>query len=54
MNSVPITKVIAAMMIGYHRPLYMLPVCATMANAVVGKRPLNQPLPMCYGRLIEV
>ena len=50
----PITKVMPAMMIGYHRPLYMLPVCATMAKAVVGSRPPNQPLPMWYGRLIEV
>ena len=32
----------------------MLPVEATIANAVVGSKPPNQPLPMWYGRLIEV
>jgi hypothetical protein len=32
----------------------MLPVAATMANQVVGSMPPNQPLPMWYGRLIEV
>ena len=34
-------------MMGYHKPLYMR--CrsrATMANAVVGSKPPNQPLPM--------
>lgn len=45
-NSIPITNVAAAMMIGYHKPLYMLPVAATIAKDVVGNRPPNQPLPM--------
>jgi len=42
----PITKVIRAMQIGYHRPEKMLPVAATMAKAVGGRKPPNQPLPM--------
>ena len=46
MNKPPITTVAPAMMMGYHKPLYMLPVWATIANAVVGSRPPNQPLPM--------
>ena len=44
----------AVMMIGYHRPWYMLPLAATRAKAMVGRKPPNQPLPMWYGRLIEV
>ena len=50
----PTTKLMAAITIGYHSALYMLPVCATMAKPVLGSRPPNQPLPMWYGRLIDV
>ena len=32
----------------------MLPVAATIAKAVVGRKPPNQPLPMWYGSDIEV
>ena len=32
----------------------MSPVCATIARLVAGSNPPNQPLPMWYGRLIEV
>ena len=46
MNRLPTTSVMPATMIGYHRPLYMLPVLATIAKAVLGSRPPNHPLPM--------
>ena len=52
----PVTSfaIVAATMMGYHRPLYMLPVEATIANQVVGNMPPNQPLPKWYGTLIDV
>lgn len=45
-KSKPITKVPSATMIGYQRPEKMLPLAATMAKAVGGRKPPNQPLPM--------
>ena len=53
-NSVPITTVIRAMPIGYHNPKYRLPLPATRAKEMAGRKPPNQPLPMWYGRDMEV
>ena len=44
-SSMPTTKQAAATSTGYHRPWYMLPWPATIANAMLGISPPNQPLP---------
>ncbi len=53
-KNVPMTRVISAMPIGYHKPKYRLPVPATRAKEIAGKKPPNQPLPMWYGSDMEV
>src|SRR6201986_3288809 len=42
----PTTTVIDAKMIGYQRPAKISPVAATIAKALAGNNPPNQPLPM--------
>ena len=42
----PMTKVMSATTIGYQRPAKISPEAATMAKAVGGRKPPNQPLPI--------
>ena len=43
---IPTTNVMAAITIGYHSPAYGLPVRATSAVAISGKKPPNHPVPV--------